>query len=228
MSTEGQRRRRGRGGRAARLEKNVDSVDTWAERLEPSDKILILACGALGQEITNLIRVNGWTHIKTRYFPAKLHNSPEQIADLLEQNIRNAESKFSQIFIGYADCGTGGKIDSMLEEFGIQRLPGAHCYEFYSGTPEFEKIVEDEIGCYFLTDFLVKGFEKLIWEGLKLNLYPELLETYFGHYKKLVYLAQTDNPELQEKAKEIAERLDLEYVYHSTGYGDLEKAICTL
>lgn len=221
-----------RGGRKFRLFKSgrqaPPQADMWSERLEKSDKILVIACGALAKEITALTRLNNWTHLKTRYLPAKLHNEPEKITEQLRKNLINARNKFSQIFVGYADCGTGGQLDSLLVEFGIQRLPGAHCYEFFSGSQSFADMVEDEPGSFFLTDFLVKSFDKLIWQGLKINSHPELQQIYFKHYKKLVYLGQTENPDLQTQAQEIAERLGLFYEYRFTGYGELAPSLSAL
>jgi hypothetical protein len=190
-------RRRARNSRKANQDKHTVSLEKWTERLEPSDKILILACGALAKEISTLIRLNGWSHLKTRYLPAILHNTPEKITEQLRMILQSSQTKFSKIFIGYADCGTRGKIDSLLDEFDVQRLPGAHCYEFFTGKQTFAEIMEEEIGSYFLTDFLVKAFEKLVWQGMKIDRHPELLPIYFKHYKKLVYLAQSENPELQ-------------------------------
>ena len=203
-------------------------LDLWAERFEKSDKILVIACGALAKEITALIRMNNWTHLQLRYLPAKLHNKPHNIPQNIRKNLINAQNKFSQIFIGYADCGTGGKLDNLLEEFGVQRLPGAHCYEFFSSSQTFRKMLEEEQGSFFLTDFLVKSFEKLIWQGLKINSHPELLNIYFRHYKRLVYLAQTESQALQTQAKEIAQRLELNYFYRSTGYGALSPSLSDL
>ena len=222
------KRRRGRNSRKANQDKHTVSLEKWAERLEPSDKILILACGALAKEIAVLIHLNGWTHLKTRYLPAILHNTPEKITEQLRINLQGAQAKFSRIFIGYADCGTGGKIDSLLDEFDVQRLPGAHCYEFFAGKQTFAEIMEEEIGSYFLTDFLVKAFEKLVWQGMKIDRHPELLPIYFKHYKKLVYLAQSENLELQTQAHEIAERLGLVYEKRVTGYGELEHSLTAL
>ena len=221
-------RRRGRQSLKAKPEKKTVSQEKWAERLEPSDKILILACGALAKEIAALIRLNGWTHLQTRFLPSKLHNTPEKIADQLRTNLQGAQAKFSRIFIGYADCGTGGKIDSLLEEFQVQRLPGAHCYEFFSGKDSFAELMEEEIGSFFLTDFLVEAFDKLVWQGMKIHTHPELLGIYFKHYKKLVYLGQVENVALQTKASEIAERLGLEYEYRFTGYGELGHSLSAL
>ena len=222
------KRRRGRNSRKANQDKHTVSLEKWAERLEPSDKILILACGALAKEIAVLIHLNGWTHLKTRYLPAILHNTPEKITEQLRMVLQSSQTKFSKIFIGYADCGTGGKIDSLLDEFDVQRLPGAHCYEFFTGKQTFAEIMEEEIGSYFLTDFLVKAFEKLVWQGMKIDRHPELLPIYFKHYKKLVYLAQSENQELQTQAYEIAGRLGLVYEKRVTGYGELEHSLTAL
>ena len=207
---------------------NETKLDFWGERFEKSDKILVIACGALAKEITALIRMNNWTHLQLRYLPAKLHNEPNKIPQNIRKNLITAQNKFSQIFIGYADCGTGGKLDNLLEEFGVQRLPGAHCYEFFSSNQTFSKMLEEEPGSFFLTDFLVKSFEKLIWQGLKINSHPELLNIYFRHYKRLVYLAQTESQALQTKAQEIAQRLGLNYLYRFTGYGALTPALSDL
>ena len=203
-------------------------ADILNKKFEKSDKILVIACGALAKEITALIRMNNWTHLQLRYLPAKLHNEPKNIPQNIRKYLVNAQNKFSRIFIGYADCGTGGKLDNLLEEFGVQRLPGAHCYEFFSSTQTFSKMLEEEPGSFFLTDFLVKSFEKLIWQGLKINSHPELLKIYFRHYKRLVYLAQTESKELQTQAQEIAKRLGLSYSYRFNGYGGLSPALSDL
>ena len=222
-------RRRGRQSLKAKSNrKKTVSQEKWAERLEPSDKILIIACGALAKEIALLIRLNGWTHLQARYLPAVLHNTPEKITDQLRTNLQVAQAKFSRIFIGYADCGTGGKIDSLLEEFQVQRLPGAHCYEFFSGKDTFAELMEEEIGSFFLTDFLVEAFDKLVWQGMKIHTHPKLLKIYFKHYKKLVYLGQVKNVVLQSQASEIAERLGLKYEYRFTGYGELGHSLSAL
>ena len=133
-------------------------LDLWAERFEKSDKILVIACGALAKEITALIRMNNWTHLQLRYLPAKLHNEPHNIPQNIRKNLINAKSKFSQIFIGYADCGTGGNIDNLLEEFGVHRLPGAHCYEFFSSSQCFSKMLEEEPGSFFFDRFSSEKF----------------------------------------------------------------------
>ena len=203
-------------------------TDILNKKFEKSDKILVIACGALAKEITALIQMNNWTHLQLRYLPAKLHNEPNNIPQNIRKYLVNAQNKFSRIFIGYADCGTGGKLDNLLEEFGVQRLPGAHCYEFFSSTQTFSKMLEEEPGSFFLTDFLVKSFENLIWQGLKINRHPELLNIYFRHYKRLVYLAQTESQALQTQAKEIAQRLELNYFYRFTGYGALSPALSDL
>jgi len=223
------RRRRGRKYHQIIAEnRNKPKTDFWIERFDKSDKILVIACGALAKEITTLIRINNWTHLQLRYLPAKLHNDPHKITQNIRNNLIKAKNKFSQIFIGYADCGTGGQLDTLMEEFGLQRLPGAHCYEFLSSTQKFSKLIEEEPGSFFLTDFLVKSFEKLIWQGLKINSHPELLKIYFKNYRRLVYLAQTESKDLQYQAKQIAKRLGLNYLYLYTEYGALTPALSDL
>ena len=222
-------RRRGRNYyKCSNVIRTETNSDFWADRFKKSDKILVIACGALAKEVTALIRINNWTHLQLRYLPAKLHNEPHKITQNIRKNLINAKNKFSQIFVGYADCGTGGQLDNLLEEFGVKRLPGAHCYEFFSSSQNFDKMLKEEPGSFFLTDFLVKSFEKLIWQGLKINSHPELLKIYFGNYKRLVYLAQTDSKDLQTQAKEIAKKLRLNYFYRFTGYGALTPALSDL
>ena len=223
IQPETNKRRRGRKYQLAKAKKQILRPDTWAASLEPSDKILILACGALSKEISALIRLNNWTHLKTRYLPAILHNSPDKITEQLRNNLQSAQAKFSRIFIGYADCGTGGEIDSMLDEFGVQRLPGAHCYEFYSGNQSFAEMMDEEPGSFFLTDFLVEAFEKLVkstredenvvpiflkkesgeLEILKSNLDEVEVENFTN--TKLVYLGKPFDPEEVAIAKKEVE-----------------------
>jgi len=217
--------------RGRKSHKNISAIrseprhDFWAERFSKSDKVLVIACGALAKEITALIKINNWNHLQLRYLPAKLHNEPHKIPQNIRKNLINAQNKFSQIFVGYADCGTGGKLDCLIKEFGVQRLPGAHCYEFLSSTLNFNKLIEEEPRTFFLTDFLVKSFEKLVWQGLKINIHPELLNIYFGNYRRLIYLAQTECKDLQMQAEEIAKKLRLNYLYRYTGYGELTPAL---
>ena len=189
---------------------------------------MILACGALSKEISTLIRLNNWSHLKTQYLPAILHNSPEKITVELRKFLQDSHAKFSKVFIGYADCGTGGKIDSLLKEFGLKRLPGAHCYQFFSGINTFKDIMEKDPRTFFLTDFLVKSFEKLVWQGLKIDEKPELLEIYFKNYKNLIYLSQIEDIDLQKKTEEISRRLKLVYEYRFVGFGHLKTSLSYL
>jgi len=163
-----------------------------------------------------------------QYLPAILHNSPENITVELRKILLDSKANFSKVFIGFADCGTGGRIDSLLEEFDLQRLPGAHCYEFFSGSKTFSEIMENQPGTFFLTDFLVRSFEKLVWHGLKIDKKPELLDILFKNYEKIVYLAQVESKVLQKKAKEISMRLNLKYEYKIVGYGELETSLSSL
>jgi len=183
---------------------------------------LIIACGALAWEIMALIRTHGWDAIDVQCLPADWHNTPQKIPDGVRRKIRENREKYDRIFVAYGDCGTGGLLDDVLREEGVERIEGAHCYQFYMGAADFDALAEAEPGCFFLTDYLAKHFDTLIWKGLGLDRHPELLPIYFGNYTSLVYLAQVEDEALQEEAKKAAERLSLAYRYVFTGYGGIE------
>ncbi|MCR9057742.1 MAG: DUF1638 domain-containing protein [Rhodobacteraceae bacterium] len=184
-------------------------------------RVLIIACGALAREIVAIRDLNGLDHIDLTCLPAKLHNTPDKIPDEVRRAILLNQDVYSEILIGYGDCGTGGLLDKVLEETGAKRIEGAHCYAFFSGLEEFEKISEEELGTFYLTDFLARHFQTMVIEPLGLDWHPHLRDMYFAHYKRLVYLAQTDNPKLETAAREAAERLQLEFEIRRTGYGML-------
>jgi Protein of unknown function (DUF1638) len=189
--------------------------------------LLIIACGALAHEVTALKRANAWEHIDVRCLPAELHNRPERIPAAVRALIRSSRSQYRSIFVAYGDCGTGGLLDAVLEEEGVERIPGAHCYEFFATGPVFAELSEAELGTFYLTDFLVRHFERLVIRGLGLDKHPELFPIYFGNYKKLVYLAQKPAPASIEEARAIAERMGLAFETRATGYGALETSLKT-
>ena len=147
-----------------------------------AEPVLVIACGALAHEILSLKRLNQWHHLKLRCLDASLHNRPQQIVPRLREAIRRGREEFSQLFVAYADCGTAGGIDRLLEEEGVARLPGAHCYAAYAGVERFAAWSEQVPGTFYLTDFLVTQFEQLVIRGLKLDRYPQLRDSYFSHY----------------------------------------------
>jgi len=191
------------------------------------DPILVIACGALAREIQQLKLMNHWQHMKIQCIDAKLHFRPALIPERLKARIRDARGKYSRIFVAYADCGTGGMIDRVLEEEGgdIERLPGAHCYQFFAGGDVFDQLAEAEPGTFYLTDFLVRYFDRLVVRALKLDTHPELLGAFFGNYKRVVYLSQTRDGALLEKAKAAAGFLRLDFVHLHSGYGGLETGL---
>ena len=189
---------------------------------------LVIACGAISHEIVALRRANGWDHITLQCLPADLHNRPERIPEAVRKKIRDARGRFAEVFVAYADCGTGGLLDAVLEEEGVSRIPGAHCYGFFAGSKRFTRLSEAEPGTLYLTDFLARHFDRLIIRGLGIDRHPELQHEYFANYRKLVYLAQREDPELLALARAAAERLSLRFEHHVTGYGDLEGALRSL
>ena len=184
--------------------------------------VLLIACGALAREIVDLIERNHWSAFDVQCLPAKWHNTPQFIVPAIREKIRASRNSYKSIFVLYGDCGTGGLLDKMLGEEGVERIDGPHCYAFFSGNSEFAKISEDEITAFYLTDYLARHFDKLIWAGLGLDRHPDLLPLYFGNYTKIVYLAQTYDEQLVENAKAAAKKLGLAFEYRFTGYGELE------
>ncbi len=182
---------------------------------------LVIACGALAREIAALRRANDWTALDVRCLPAELHNRPERIAPAVRAEVRAQREHYAQIFVAYADCGTGGQLDTVLAEEGVERLPGAHCYEFFATAAVFGELAAAEPGTFYLTDFLLKNFERLVVRPLGLDRHPQLKDEYFRNYRRLVYLAQAQKPGRIERAREIAAYLGLSFEYRFTGYGEL-------
>ena len=188
-------------------------------------RLLVIGCGALAEELSALKRANQWTTLDIKCLDAALHNRPERIADRLESVLAQHHAEYTNILIAYADCGTGGAVDRVAQQFNAQRLPGAHCYEFYATSPVFAALAEAEPGTFYLTDFLVRNFDRLVIEEMKLDEHPELEEMLFGRYRKVVYLAQGDSSELLDQAERAAARLKLPLEVVTTGYGLLAKKV---
>lgn len=191
---------------------------------QPVGQVLLIACGALAHEILALKRANGWDHMVLQCLPAKYHLYPEKIVDAVEETVRQARETYESIFVVYADCGTGGLLKAKCEALGVNMIAGPHCYSFFEGNDAFAEHA-DEITAFYLTDFLVKQFDAFVWKPMGLDKHPELRDMMFGNYTKLVYQAQTKNADLEQKARNCAERLGLEYEYRFTGYGDLATAL---
>ena len=189
---------------------------------------LIIACGALAHEIAALRRASGWTAIDVVCLPPELHNRPERIAPAVRDKIRAHRGRYRSLFVAYGDCGTGGRLDAVLQEEGVERLPGAHCYEFFAGARAFAELSDAEPGTFYLTDFLTRHFERLVVRGLGIDRHPELAQEYFRNYRKVVYLAQIRSAPLLEQARRIAADLGLEFEHRHTGYGELGTHLAAL
>jgi hypothetical protein len=198
-------------------------------RMKPAP-VLVIACGALGRELHAIRCANGWDHLRIRCLDPELHLRPAQIAPRLRAEIARArDEQYRRIFIGYADCGSYGGIDRVLEDYpDVERLPGLHCYELFAGAELFERLADDEPGTFYLTDFLVRFFDRFVVETLHLDRHPDLLDAFFGNYRRLVYLSQTRDPELLAGARAAAARLGLEFAHVHTGYGALEARVARI
>ncbi|RDB43146.1 DUF1638 domain-containing protein [Halomonas sp. DQ26W] len=189
--------------------------------------VLIIACGALGREIQALIAANGWRDVRLECLPADLHNRPERIPVAVSNKLAKVPDD-TRILVAYGDCGTGGRLDAVLTAHGAERLPGAHCYDIYAGEAVMAALGDQEPGTFYLTDFLVRHFDRLVIQELGIERHPQLASQYFAHYRRLVYLSQRCDPALEAKARRAAQRLGLPFEGRHTGYGGLETALVRL
>jgi len=189
-------------------------------------RTLVLACGAVARELLAVRAANRWEAIDIDCLPAILHNRPAEIPDRLRQKIRKARARYETILCLYGDCGTGGALDAMLAEENVPRIEGPHCYSFFAGEKAFDALMDAEIGTFFLTDYLARNFERLVWQGLGLDRHPELFAAYFANYRRVVHLAQTpDDARARRAAAAAAKRLALPLERRWTGTSALEKFV---
>ncbi|EBA17627.1 hypothetical protein RSK20926_17852 [Roseobacter sp. SK209-2-6] len=229
-----------RKGRAARLNERAAFRPPTGRTLEESSlteqglaapekklgRILLIACGALAREILAIKEQNALDHMDLTCLPAKLHLYPEQIVDCVEGAVAKHSAVYDQIYVVYADCGTGGALERKCAELGVEMVAGPHCYSFFEGNEVFEAHSEaGEITAFYLTDFLVKQFDAFIWRPMGLDKNPELRDMIFGNYTKLVYQSQLKDPALLDKARDCANRMGLEFEHRHTGYGELQSTL---
>jgi hypothetical protein len=196
--------------------------------LAARQKTALIACAALHRELRTVLAQFG-DSVRVELLPANLHNRPERIPEAVEKLIVALQAEgFTSISVAYADCGTGGLLDVVLNRHGINRLPGAHCYEFFAGHAEFDAIQNEELGTFYLTDYLALHFEALVWSGLGLDRHPELRDTYFGHYTRLLWLSQTNNALTEQKALAAAALIGLPYDRRHTGLSGFSNEVQTL
>ncbi|MDP2062681.1 MAG: DUF1638 domain-containing protein [Phaeovulum sp.] len=191
-------------------------------------RVLLIACGALAREILALKAANGWDHLDLTCLPANLHLWPERITEAVTAAVTEHRDAYARLFVVYADCGTGGLLAARCAELGVEMVAGPHCYAFYEGVDAFAAHAEAEFTAFYLTDFLVRQFDAFVWQPLGLDRHPELRDSYFGNYDRLIYQAQTDDPALDALARAAAARLGLRYERRFTGYGDLAPALARL
>lgn len=205
----------------------LDDTTLTEQGLAPQaqGRVLLIACGALAHEILALKKNNGWDHLDLQCLPANLHLWPDRIPAAVETAVTQHRADYDDIFIVYADCGTGGLLQQKCKDLGVDMVEGPHCYSFFEGNAVFAEKAETEFTAFYLTDFLVRQFDAFVWRPMGLDRHPELREMYFGNYTKLVYQAQLDDPALDAKARDCAARLGLAYERRLTGYGDLATSL---
>jgi len=193
--------------------------------MEKATPILVITCAAVAREVNDIKKLSQWSQMDLQAITADLHVTPEKIPQAVAEQIDKARDQYEHIFVAYGDCGTSGELDKVLEERGVTRLPGAHCYDFLAGESVYAQMQEVEPGTFYLTDFLTQHFERLVIGTLGLDKYPELKSIYFGNYTRLMYLAQTESDELTELAKQAADTLGLRFERVYTGTGEMLPAL---
>ncbi len=193
--------------------------------MENQAPILVITCAAIAREVNEIKKLGQWSQMDLQAITADLHSYPEKIPAAVAEKIDNARDRYKHIFVAYGDCGTSGELDRVLDERGVKRLPGAHCYDFLAGRDHYEQLQDAEPGTFYLTDFLTQHFQRLVIEVLGIDRHPELKDMYFGNYTRLVYLAQTDSPELTEQARAAAAELGLRFERIFTGMGEMVPAL---
>ena len=186
---------------------------------------LLICCGAIAREIVTMVEHNGWDTMHVQCLPAHLHSTPREIPEAIREKIRTSRDQFDDILVIYSDCGTGGQLDKVLREEGVERIGGSHCYEIFAGRDEFAKMMENEPGSFFLTSFLARNFERLVLKGLGLDRRPEMTARIFQNYTRLVYLAHTDDPKITELAQQAAETLGLRFEMRLVGSGGFQEFV---
>jgi hypothetical protein len=197
----------------------TDSNDTQRD-------MLLLACGALARDVIAIRDKYGW-RADVYCAPALLHNTPDRIAPTVEQRILKLRAKYARVIVIYGECGTHNVLDVMLERLGVERIAGPHCFEQYGGTVH-DNLMETIPGTFFLTDFMVRSFNGLVWRSLGLDRFPELRDDYFANYSQVVYLAQSEDSRLRECAVQAAKMLGLPLRIELVGYGELERRLTRL
>jgi hypothetical protein len=187
----------------------------------------VIACGALGGHIREIAARRGWT-VELHTLPSLLHNHPERIAPAAEQLARELQARGLRVALGYADCGSYGALDELCARLDLRRLPGLHCYDVLAGPGRLREMLEREPGTYLLTDFLVRSFHRSVMAELGLDRYPELWPDYFGHYRRVVWLAQSRDPALDAEADAVARLFGLPLTVIDVGTGRLERELARL
>lgn len=217
---------------AARLQPTDTTEKVTSGDQRAAASTLVIACGAIAHELVAVSKANGWQHLDIQCLPAEWHNHPERITPAIEEKILQYRCQYSQIFVAYADCGTGGHLDALLSKHNIQRLPGNHCYDFFAGQDIFNALADDELGTFYLTDYLVDNFQRLILDGMGITKHPELLDQYFNHYTRLLYLRQNTSDQKirirMDKAKAAAQALQLPLQIHDTGLTRFTRSLMPL
>jgi hypothetical protein len=186
--------------------------------------LAVIACGALAAHVREIAGRRGWD-VELHFLPSLLHNRPERITPAAEEIALAAQARGLRVALAYADCGSYGALDELCTRLGLRRMGGLHCYDVFAGPDRLRALFDAEPGSYVLTDFLIRGFQRSVVAELGLDRHPELWADYFGHYRRVVWLAQERSAELEEAAAGVAAMFGLPLTVINTGTGGLEREL---
>jgi hypothetical protein len=189
--------------------------------------VALLICGALGKEVKTIVDQHRWD-VDIFGVPAMHHFYPKKIVEAVDRRLAELSATYAKVVVVYGDCGTSGSLEPVLKRYGALRLAGPHCYEMFAGAAEFERLTEEQPATFFLTDWLVRNFERAVVRGLGLDRYPDLKPVYFCNYTDCLYLAQFPTDALRQKALDIAAYLELPLDVRVVGLGELETRLAAL
>jgi hypothetical protein len=188
-------------------------------------KAAFIACGAVAQDTAFLVKKHGWD-ADVHGISSVLHMTPLDIGPAVEEKLKALTPRYERVIVVYGDCGTGGRLDQVLARYPAVRPAGVHCFQWYAG--DLFARFNDDIGIYFLTDWLVTNWDRAVIAGLGLDRFPWLQETYFDNITRILFVRQHPDDGREAKAREIAQWMERPLEIHDLGIEPLDELLTPL